>query len=90
MVVVPPPGEPVALVVLHRPGPATTHGRRPRLQWSSCWLRPGDPSIGRVPGPSLWRLVRGLLLRDELFRRRAADDYTYTDWLYRGPPPRAL
>ena len=26
----------------------------------------------------------GALLRDELFRRRPADDYSYTDWLY-GP-----
>jgi 3-hydroxybenzoate 6-monooxygenase len=24
----------------------------------------------------------GALLRDELFRRRPADDYTYVDWLY--------
>jgi len=24
----------------------------------------------------------GALLRDELFRRRPADDYSYTDWLY--------
>jgi len=24
----------------------------------------------------------GALLRDELFRRRPADDYGYTDWLY--------
>jgi 2-polyprenyl-6-methoxyphenol hydroxylase-like FAD-dependent oxidoreductase len=32
----------------------------------------------------------GALLRDELFRRRPADDYSYTDWLYGGPPPRAL
>jgi salicylate hydroxylase len=29
----------------------------------------------------------GALLRDELFRRRPADDYSYTDWLYGGPPP---
>jgi 3-hydroxybenzoate 6-monooxygenase len=32
----------------------------------------------------------GALLRDELFRRRPADDYSYTDWLYGGPPRRAL
>jgi salicylate hydroxylase len=32
----------------------------------------------------------GALLRDELFRRRPADDYSYTDWLYGSPPPRAL
>jgi salicylate hydroxylase len=32
----------------------------------------------------------GALLRDELFRRRPADDYSYTDWLYRDPPSRAL
>ena len=33
----------------------------------------------------------GALLRDELFRRRPADDYSYTDWLYGGPPsPRGL
>ena len=28
----------------------------------------------------------GAVLRDELFRRRPADDYSYTDWLY-GPAP---
>ena len=32
----------------------------------------------------------GALLRDELFRRRPADDYSYTDWLYGSPRPRAL
>jgi hypothetical protein len=32
----------------------------------------------------------GALLRDELFRRRPADDYSYIDWLYGSPPPRAL
>jgi salicylate hydroxylase len=31
----------------------------------------------------------GALLRDELFRRRPADDYSYTDWLYGSPPPTA-
>ena len=28
----------------------------------------------------------GALLRDELFRRRPADDYSYTDWLYLSAP----
>ena len=32
----------------------------------------------------------GALLRDELFRRRPADDYSYTDWLYGSPPSRVL
>jgi 3-hydroxybenzoate 6-monooxygenase len=32
----------------------------------------------------------GALLRDELFRRRPADDYSYTDWLYGPVPPSAL
>ncbi len=32
----------------------------------------------------------GALLRDELFRRRPADDYSYTDWLYAGPRTHAL
>ena len=30
------------------------------------------------------------LLRDELFRRRPADDYSYTDWLYDPPATRVL
>ena len=30
----------------------------------------------------------GALLRDELFRRRPADDYSYTDWLYAAPSAR--
>jgi salicylate hydroxylase len=31
----------------------------------------------------IWHLSgAGLLVRDELLRNRAADDYTYTDWLY--------
>jgi 2-polyprenyl-6-methoxyphenol hydroxylase-like FAD-dependent oxidoreductase len=32
----------------------------------------------------------GALLRDELFRRRPADDYSYTDWLYGPVRPSAL
>src|SRR5207302_11376912 len=32
----------------------------------------------------------GALLRDELFRRRPADDYSYTDWLYGSSPSRVL
>ena len=32
----------------------------------------------------------GALLRDELFRRRPADDYSYTDWLYGPAGPSAL
>ena len=32
----------------------------------------------------------GALLRDELFRRRPADDYRYTDWLYGPVRPSAL
>ena len=32
----------------------------------------------------------GALLRDELFRRRPADDYSYTDWLYGPVRPAAL
>jgi salicylate hydroxylase len=32
----------------------------------------------------------GALLRDELFRRRPADDYSYTDWLYGSPPSYVL
>jgi hypothetical protein len=32
----------------------------------------------------------GALLRDELFRRRPADDYSYTDWLYGPPATRVL
>ena len=32
----------------------------------------------------------GALLRDELFRRRPADDYSYTDWLYGPARPSAL
>ena len=32
----------------------------------------------------------GALLRDELFRRRPADDYSYTDWLYGSVRPSAL
>jgi 3-hydroxybenzoate 6-monooxygenase len=39
----------------------------------------------------IWH-VRGVgaLLRDELFRRRPADDYSYTDWLYGPVRPSAL
>ena len=57
----------------------------------------GDgPPLIMIDGATAYRAMSpiaaqvGALLRDELFRHRPADDYSYTDWLYRGPPPRAL
>jgi salicylate hydroxylase len=66
-------------------GPALAHyaqDRAPHAARVQCTARTwGD--IWHVGGV-------GALLRDELFRRRPADDYRYTDWLYGPVRPSAL
>ena len=65
----PGPGRQSAGPVRGKPAPAhAARVQRTARTWGDIW---------HVRGV-------GALLRDELFRRRPADDYSYTDWLY-GP-----